>query len=110
MGNSHQGSCNKNLLIDENLFIRNGSFQVPADEVAASFAERSDVFLELSPESLKSKLDVLLQCDVDPASILRCKTTFRRSQKHIETLVRRLKDGGVEKILSYMISYPYPER
>lgn len=86
------------------------SFQIPSDEVAASFAKLFDVFLKISPELLKSKLDILLQYDVVPASILSCKTTFRRSPKHIEKLVRRLKDGGVDKILSYMISYPYPER
>lgn len=53
---------------------------------------------------------MLLKYDVDPASILRCKGTFRRSPKQIEKLVLKLKNGGVDKILSYMIADSYPER
>lgn len=53
---------------------------------------------------------MLLKYDVDPASILRCKATFRRSPEQIEKLVCRLKNGGVDKILSYMIADSYPER
>lgn len=53
---------------------------------------------------------MLLKYEVDPASILRCKATFRRSPEQIEKLVRKLKDGGVGKILSYMIADSYPDR
>lgn len=75
--------------------------------MAANFAKRHDVFLELnSPKQLKSKLDVLLQYDVDRESILRSKKTFRQSSKRIEKLLCKLRDGGVDRILSYMICCP----
>lgn len=82
------------------------SFQIPADEVAASFAERNNVFFKYSFESLKLKLDLLLQCGVDRESILKCRATFRMCPQRIEELVRNLKNGGVDKILSWMIVVP----
>lgn len=78
--------------------------------MAANFAQRYDVFLKDNPELLKSKLNTLLQHGVDPTSILRCKATFKCDENQIKNLIRRLKDGGVDHILSYMISNYHSKR
>lgn len=79
-------------------------FQIPVDVVAAQFAERNDAFFKISSEKLKSKLNILLNYDVDPATILNCKNTFRTSDAKIKRLLLKMKEAGINnKISSWMI-------
>lgn len=78
-------------------------FQIPPEIVAGRFAESKQVFFELEPYILKTKLNILLKYDVEPMSILNCKTTFKQSDEIIQEILCKLQSNGIDKISSWMI-------
>lgn len=77
-------------------------FQIPTDEVATQFAKHR--LFEVTAKRLKSKLDLLLEHDIKPSSILNCEQTFRLSDAVLKQNISTLRSSGIDEIASYLIA------